>query len=91
MYNDDKTQCLMKSQDVGVLEDFQLKEIESTDISEKKLSNISPHLSLENNHNTSYHLSSDISVSCSQRQSCSHQNRKKMFLAILISWMLHPS
>ena len=78
LYNDDKTQCLMKSQDLGVLKDFQLKEMKSTDISEKKLSNTSPHLSFENNHNTSYHLSSDISVSCSQRQSHSCQNRRKI-------------
>ena len=33
LYNNEKTQCLMKSQDLGVLKDFQLKEIESTDVS----------------------------------------------------------
>jgi len=36
LYNDDQTECIMKSEDLGVLEDFQLKEIESTDISEEK-------------------------------------------------------
>ena len=77
LYNDNQTECIMKSEDLGVLEDFQLKEIESTDISEEKISNTS----LENNNNISSHLRSDVSVPCSQRQSYSHLNQKKLVLS----------
>ena len=75
LYNYDQTECIMKPEDLGVLEDFQLKEIESTDISEEK----TPNTSLENNNNISCHLHSDVSVPCSQRQSYSHLNQKTCY------------
>ena len=67
LYNDDNTQCIMNSQDVGVLEDFPLKEIESTDVSEQKPSHTSLPLSIDIHPTTNHNLNSDVSVSCSQR------------------------
>ena len=63
-YQGDSTECIMISHDVGVMEDFQMKEIESTDVSEKKQS-------IKNNQE------SDDSVSSIPQNLISCQNQRQ--------------
>ena len=80
VYNNDNTQqCVMNSEDVDILEDFQMKETESTDVSKNKLSHISPLLSNDNCPSTCQNLSSDDSVSSSQQQSLFWSTIKKKY------------
>ena len=63
MYNEDKIQCVIKSQDVGDLKDIQLSYLDTTDVSGTKLFNTSAHICMENNDIINNHLCNDNSES----------------------------
>ena len=83
-YQGESTECIMNSQDIGVLEDYQMKEIESTDVSEKQQSHSFSTLSIDNDQSIAHHSVSDISIICSQPF---QDLKKKCFSIILSSWM----